>query len=573
MNIYRSTFIATAVFFLFVLNVSVFADDITLTTISPGGGGNWSYSTDTGYENDIYATNSVNLTNGKVGIGTEKPDYNLHVSAPNGSSKIGMDGYGTPPYLYLRQARGTQNSPTATQATDSLGLIGFSGYAGTGTSGAFTTGRAVIQANAAENWTTTKQGSNLFFYTTPMGTIVPQVSMLIAENGGVGIGTLSAAGRLNVSGSKTGTGTVSSTGNTSITGSGTNFTTELTAGDAITASGRSATVKTITNNTSAVVQPKGFNPNISSQAFTINKKVVFNNSNVGIGTLTPAYTLNVSPLSGAGSGTVCIDGYGTGAEDGGMLVFRHASGTQTAPTSTLMSDYLGIIAFDGYVGSGFNDTYNAYIGVGPTENWTATARGSKMIFGSTQNGQTVPTPGLSIQGSTVTIGTSSGGGNFEIYASPTLQGALSFINVASPAVIPSDAATVYFDPTSKRLKIYQAGSWRYVQTTTSVPGSSLRYKENIIPLKDNFGMILQAEPKYFNYKNLNEKDVGYVAEDFDKIGLKNLVEYDEDGRPDNLKYEKISVYILEVVKKQQKEIEELTKKVEAFEKAVSKNKE
>ncbi|PIR65739.1 MAG: hypothetical protein COU52_02715, partial [Candidatus Omnitrophica bacterium CG10_big_fil_rev_8_21_14_0_10_43_8] len=78
MNIYRSTFIATAVFFLFVLNVSVFADDITLTTISPGGGGNWSYSTDTGHENDIYAVNSIG-TLGRVGIGTVAPGARLEV--------------------------------------------------------------------------------------------------------------------------------------------------------------------------------------------------------------------------------------------------------------------------------------------------------------------------------------------------------------------------------------------------------------------------------------------------------------------------------------------------------------
>ena len=79
MNIYRSTFIATAVFFLFVLNVSVFADDITLTTISPGGGGNWSYSTDTGHENDIYAVNSIG-TLGRVGIGTTGPGAKLDVA-------------------------------------------------------------------------------------------------------------------------------------------------------------------------------------------------------------------------------------------------------------------------------------------------------------------------------------------------------------------------------------------------------------------------------------------------------------------------------------------------------------
>jgi len=78
--------------------------------------------------------------------------------------------------------------------------------------------------------------------------------------------------------------------------------------------------------------------------------------------------------------------------------------------------------------------------------------------------------------------------------------------------------------------------------------SSRRYKEDIKKLEDNFTKVLDLEPKSFVFKSSGVRDIGYIAEDLDEFGLKNLVIYDRNGQPDGIKYEKISVYLVEIIK-------------------------
>jgi len=87
--------------------------------------------------------------------------------------------------------------------------------------------------------------------------------------------------------------------------------------------------------------------------------------------------------------------------------------------------------------------------------------------------------------------------------------------------------------------------------------SSKRYKEDIQPLEDDFDKILQVEPKTFIDKASGQGEIGYIAEEFDGTGLENLVIYDEDGRPDGLKYELVSLYLLELMKDQVQAMQEL----------------
>jgi hypothetical protein len=103
-----------------------------------------------------------------------------------------------------------------------------------------------------------------------------------------------------------------------------------------------------------------------------------------------------------------------------------------------------------------------------------------------------------------------------------------------------DRRNVQWDPTTHQL--YQAVS-------------SVRYKTNIAPLRDDFGKFLQLEPKTYNYKNTpTVQEIGYVAEDVDALGLTWLVHYDAQGRPDALKYEKMVLYLNEIAKQQQQQL-------------------
>ena len=86
--------------------------------------------------------------------------------------------------------------------------------------------------------------------------------------------------------------------------------------------------------------------------------------------------------------------------------------------------------------------------------------------------------------------------------------------------------------------------------------SSRKYKNNITLLSDDFFGILKLEPKSFTYKDSGKEDIGLIAEEVDVVGLSNLVIY-KDGQPDAVKYDKVALYVLEVVKAQQEEIQTL----------------
>ncbi|MBI5744545.1 MAG: hypothetical protein HY952_08355 [Elusimicrobia bacterium] len=85
--------------------------------------------------------------------------------------------------------------------------------------------------------------------------------------------------------------------------------------------------------------------------------------------------------------------------------------------------------------------------------------------------------------------------------------------------------------------------------------SSRRYKKDILGLDDDFFKILKVRAKSFNEINTGRHEVGFIAEEFDAAGLKDLVVYDAAGRPDAIKYDRVPLYLLEVIKAQQARIE------------------
>ena len=94
--------------------------------------------------------------------------------------------------------------------------------------------------------------------------------------------------------------------------------------------------------------------------------------------------------------------------------------------------------------------------------------------------------------------------------------------------------------------------------------SSRRYKENIHPLTIDTEDVLKLQPVRFQYKETHVEDIGLIAEDVDEV-IKDLVIYDSEGKPEAVKYDKIAIYLLEVIKQQQKEIEYLKSVVKPLE--------
>ncbi len=102
------------------------------------------------------------------------------------------------------------------------------------------------------------------------------------------------------------------------------------------------------------------------------------------------------------------------------------------------------------------------------------------------------------------------------------------------------------------LRIYNNNIYYY--------SSSRETKLNIRPLKEDFKKILKAQPVMFKDKISGEDNIGYIAEDFDSLGLQNLVIY-ENGKPKSLSYELVSLYNLEIIKTQQQAIANLKREL------------
>jgi len=139
---------------------------------------------------------------GNVGIGVTNPSLILHTSADGVAGQIQFDQYGTAgANILLRNARGTQSSPTATTGGDLLGSIGSRGYDGTNFSGG---GRSGMYMYAAENFTPTNQGSFIVFGTTPIGAAARIERVRLNDNGNLLVNTSTDSGqKLQVNGAIT----------------------------------------------------------------------------------------------------------------------------------------------------------------------------------------------------------------------------------------------------------------------------------------------------------------------------------------------------------------------------------
>lgn len=95
--------------------------------------------------------------------------------------------------------------------------------------------------------------------------------------------------------------------------------------------------------------------------------------------------------------------------------------------------------------------------------------------------------------------------------------------------------------------------------------SSLRYKENVKPLEEDFAKVLSLKPVSFSYKGASTDEIGYLAEDVDAVGLSNLVQCDDEGLPDAVSYKHLGIYAIEMLKQQSQVIERLQENLSRLE--------
>lgn len=155
---------------------------------------------------------------------------------------------------------------------------------------------------------------------------------------------------------------------------------------------------------------------------------------------------------------------------------------------------------------------------------------------------------------------------------------MAHLHVAGSACVTSALAVGTTVPTTEldvqgtaRLRDMDSGSGTPVQVDTMgvliKQSSSRRYKEDIKDL-DETNRILRLQPVQFTWRTTGTKDVGLIAEDVAEH-MKDLVIYDTQGRPDAVKYDKVALYLLELVKELKSENQTLKRRIEALEQAAN----
>jgi hypothetical protein len=89
----------------------------------------------------------------------------------------------------------------------------------------------------------------------------------------------------------------------------------------------------------------------------------------------------------------------------------------------------------------------------------------------------------------------------------------------------------------------------------NMSSSSVRYKTNVEPLSTETTDVLDLEPRSFEYEATGEADVGFLAEEVDDA-VSDLVLYDDEGRPDGVKYRRLGVYLLPEIRRNRERLDD-----------------
>lgn len=106
--------------------------------------------------------------------------------------------------------------------------------------------------------------------------------------------------------------------------------------------------------------------------------------------------------------------------------------------------------------------------------------------------------------------------------------------------------------------------------------SSIKYKKNIETASDDWSKILNVRSVNFEYKDKlpdgssQPRDFGVIAEEVEKLGLGNLIIRNSDGEIESVKYDRMVLYLIPLVKEQRQKMEEQSNKISDLESRIEK---
>jgi hypothetical protein len=101
----------------------------------------------------------------------------------------------------------------------------------------------------------------------------------------------------------------------------------------------------------------------------------------------------------------------------------------------------------------------------------------------------------------------------------------------------------------------------------AVCSSSLRYKTNLNPYIGGLDVVRRLQPISFNWKNDGMKDLGFAAEEVEKIEPL-LTTRNDKGEIEGVKYAQITTVLVNAVREQQQTIEQQQQQIDALKTAV-----
>jgi hypothetical protein len=288
--------------------------------------------------------------------------------------------------------------------------------------------------------------------------------------------------------------------------------------------------------------------------------------------------LNSSGLAGfntSGSATLAISAStGTVEVTGGILSGGSITGTQIN-VPTVGSPAFSVNALGQMTATSANVTGTITATAGTIGGFTIS---STSIFSSTNlviestgnisggNSQTLFYGFVNIGGGSVTgerlivAGTSALNGNTGVLGNLTVTNSCTFGAITQQFEFLSSTGNVRVASTYGN-----SVSGRSMQISSSglygTTASTERKKHNIKPYAIDTNALLQLEPISFNYlESIDQEqnpEYGFIAEDADRIGLYELVGYDKEGLPEYFAYEKLPIFLLQLIKELKAEINTL----------------
>lgn len=177
----------------------------------------------------------------------------------------------------------------------------------------------------------------------------------------------------------------------------------------------------------------------------------------------------------------------------------------------------------------------------------------------------------------VTVGATTGGGQFNVYGSGT--------TAASNALITYDSAgtTMFFQRDDGAVNLGQKASSPYNLTTATAANatllsdgflyrstSSIKYKSNVQDAPFGLAHLMALRPVTYKGNGTADGDRvfgGLIAEEVHAAGLPEFVQYADDGSPDALAYGNMVALCIKAIQEQQAQIAALTSRISTLEAA------